>query len=178
MLTQLRRWGWLFNPITLYVVWPRSDDAHPGGLVLEVTNTPWKERHRYAVALDRCGPDGQEYIARVSKSLHVSPFLDENYEYLITLSFDEVGRTQGDDRSIELSIDVASPNDHVPIVSARLSLAMLPPSRGNLTRALATPLPTHRVSVGIHLQALRLWLKRVPFVSHPSKRGKQRQALR
>ena len=51
MLTQLRRWGWLFNPITLYVAWD-SDDVTPAGAVLEVTNTPWKERHRYAVALD------------------------------------------------------------------------------------------------------------------------------
>ena len=45
MLTQVRRWGWLFNPITVYLVWD-ADPQLPVGAVLEVTNTPWKERHR------------------------------------------------------------------------------------------------------------------------------------
>ena len=49
MLTQVRRWGWLFNPITVYVAWNLGTDG-PVALVLEVTNTPWKERHRYAAA--------------------------------------------------------------------------------------------------------------------------------
>ena len=33
------------------------------------------------------------------------------------------------------------------------------------------PLITARVAVGIYWQALRLWLKRVPFFVHPAKRS-------
>ncbi len=31
MLTQVRRWGWLFNPITLYVAWDAAGEAPVGG---------------------------------------------------------------------------------------------------------------------------------------------------
>ena len=74
MLTQVRRWGWLFNPITVFLAWDSEADD-PVGAVLEVTNTPWKERHRYPVELRPNGPGS--VTARTPKALHVSPFLDE-----------------------------------------------------------------------------------------------------
>ena len=95
MLTQVRRWGWLFNPITLYVAWNAGTDL-PVGAVLEVTNTPWKERHRYAVELvapaHRVDGDATRLGGRVRKAMHVSPFLDERYDYVIGLSTDRERR--------------------------------------------------------------------------------------
>ena len=91
MLTQVRRWGWLFNPITVYVAWDRNPDV-PVAIVLEVTNTPWRERHHYTAALQQVPHDGgNRYRARISKALHVSPFLDEEYEYLVELAPDGTG---------------------------------------------------------------------------------------
>ncbi len=167
MLTQLRRWGWLFNPITLFVVWDEHDATTPQGAVLEVTNTPWKERHRYAVPLVRT--DGV-FHARFPKTLHVSPFLDEAYDYAL--------RLQDRDDQVHFSLDVVPHEEPpttdappVPVVNTTLQLHRVPASRSSLSKSLRqTPFPTHRVSVGIHAQAARLWAKRVPFISHPDKR--------
>ncbi len=165
MLTQIRRWGWLFNPITVYVVWDADPDT-PVGAVLEVTNTPWKERRRYPIQLESIERDDRrELVGRVSKSLHVSPFLDEDHHYSVRLC-------SMDDDSLSLAIDVVPTGDDAPILETQLRVTRVPATRATLRRALvADMVPTHRVSFGIHAQALRLWLKRVPFVPHPSKRS-------
>ena len=168
MLTQVRRWGWLFNPITLYVAWDADVDV-PFGAVLEVTNTPWKERHRYAVALveaRRAEGEAARFTARARKRLHVSPFLDEELEYLIDLS-----AGLDDDATLNLAIDVVRPGTDDAVVTTRLQLDRQPASRRSLGRSLTRHVaPTHRVSAGIHVQAAQLWVKRVPFVAHPRKK--------
>jgi DUF1365 family protein len=166
MLTQLRRWGWLFNPITLYVAWDSGDET-PTGAILEVTNTPWNERHRYAVALDaadRANGETARFTARVRKVLHVSPFLDEEFDYFIGLRLDESG-------SLDLAIDVVTPETDHAVLTTRLQLDRVPASRRSLGIALRRNIaPTHGVSMRIHAQAAILWVKRVPFVAHPRKR--------
>ena len=48
LLAHLRTFGWLFNPLTVYYCWS-ADGAALDALVLEVTNTPWGERHWYVI---------------------------------------------------------------------------------------------------------------------------------
>lgn len=163
MLTQWRRWGWLFNPITVTFVWHDAHDA-PSGAVLEVTNTPWKERHQYPVALER-GADGA-FTATFDKVLHVSPFLDEDHRYVLTVRHSG-GSADG---SIGLDLDVRSRRTGQLVLATGMRLAHVPVTRRSLGAAIRTDgFPTHRVSAGIHAQAGRLW-RRVPFVPHPSKR--------
>jgi len=165
MLTQVRRWGWLFNPITVYLAWDGDLDS-PVGAVLEVTNTPWKERVRYPLALTPGADDAgnRTLTARVPKTLHVSPFLDERHDYVVAL--------RDDDREVDLSVDVVPHEAGEPILSTRLRARRQRATRPALRRALFTELaPTHRVSLGIHAQALRLWRRHVPFVPHPAKRA-------
>lgn len=161
MLTQVRRWGWLFNPITVYVAWDSDPDV-PVGAVLEVTNTPWKERHRYPVALTPPNTYGW-MTAATDKELHVSPFLDEEFRYDLRLR-GSVGR-------IELELDVVPHGHDDPTLLTAMTVDRRDANRTSLGANLrSNPFPTHRVSAGIHAQALRLWRKRVPFVPHPSKR--------
>lgn len=161
MLSQLRRWGWLFNPITFFLAWD-GDDDRPVGAVLEVTNTPWHERHRYAVALTE---EGGQWRAGFDKSLHVSPFLDEDYRYQLAIA-------DRDDR-FRAALDVVDTDDSV-VLSTLLDTARTPASRSAVREATLRPLlPTHRVTIGIHAQAVRLWRKGVPFVAHPGKRSRQ-----
>lgn len=160
MLTQLRRWGWLFNPITVYVAWDSNPDE-PVGCVLEVTNTPWKQRHRYAVRLDT-GPEGW-MTATTSKVLHVSPFLDEDFDYRL--------RLRADGGQIELGIDVVESDIGATRLQTELVVSQRTGTRRLLSRELwLGGLPTHRVSAGIHRQALALWRKGVAVVPHPAKR--------
>jgi DUF1365 family protein len=168
MLSQIRRWGWLFNPITVFVVWHDGDD--PVGVVLEVTNTPWKERTRYALLL-KPAENADGFVTTVAKAMHVSPFLDERYVYAVALS------GGGVPDSLTLSIDVIDDVDRrgsealgEPVLRTSLHVQRIPASRASLGAELRAVAPTHCVSALIHLHALRLLFKRVPFVAHPAKR--------
>ena len=50
LLTNLRYWGHCFNPISVYYCFER-DAEKPVAAVLEVTNTPWGQRHMYVVPM-------------------------------------------------------------------------------------------------------------------------------
>ncbi len=179
MLTQLRRFGWLFNPITVFLAWNAGADE-PVGAVLEVTNTPWHERHRYAVALEPSAPAGKGprlvdlphgqdastmLTARFDKALHVSPFFDQDFEYIL-------GVATGDELRIDLQL-VEQGTQHVAL-NTSLQLVRTPASRRALAKNLwSAPLSTYRVSGGIHAQAARLAAKRVPFVKHPRKTAQE-----
>ncbi|MGK2958993.1 MAG: DUF1365 domain-containing protein [Acidimicrobiales bacterium] len=161
MLSQLRRWGWLFNPVTFYFVWDGPEESisqvtRPVGVVLEVTNTPWKERIRYPLALtDR----GETLSSEFEKVMHVSPFLGMDYRYQLSI--------QDRDDRIALDIDVVDPECQLVLHTA-LRLRRQTATRGGLGRSLrSVPLATYRVSAGIHAQAARLKAKGVPFVAHP-----------
>jgi DUF1365 family protein len=178
MLTQARRWGWLFNPITIYLGWARGGETHkagdgpsqaaagsdPIGAVLEVTNTPWKERHRYALALTGDGSGaGGTLVSEFDKALHVSPFLGSDLRYRLGLGHD------GGSMTVTLDVIDGGPG---PILRTGLTVHHQPVAAPELSRALiADVLPTHRVSAGIHHQAARLWRKGVPFVAHPKRKG-------
>ena len=166
MLTQVRRWGWLFNPITVYLAWDDDPDA-PVAIVLEVTNTPWRERHHYVAALHPTPSSANaRYRARIAKVLHVSPFLDERYEYAIEVTADRRGRLT------HLGIDVVRPDTHEIVLETAIWLDPRPVTRRALGHGLRRPLvPTLRVSAAIHVQAMRLWRRGVMFVPHPSRRA-------
>lgn len=157
MLTQLRRWGWLFNPITVYLLW---DSGEPAAAVAEVTNTPWHERHHYPVVLEPTGPN--QYSTSFDKALHVSPFLGMDYRYALTVTDDEP--------ALAVRIDVCDQASE-PVVETEVRLTRRQPTRQILARTLAHDrFPTHRVSAGIHWQAAQLAAKRVPFVPHPKRK--------
>ncbi len=188
MLTQPRVWGWLFNPLTIYLAWEREGSgqsdhrtgAGPQAALLEVTNTPWKERHTYALPLE---PTGGAVEARFPKRLHVSPFLDLDLAYhlrlvwrsdhMLDLSLDTVPEPVAVDRAGAAPIDAdGQDRPPSPVVSTRLVTRLEPAGTRSARRAMTAAvrpdrLPTHRVSLGIHRQALALWRKRVPFVPHP-----------
>jgi uncharacterized protein len=163
MLSQVRRWGWLFNPITFFFVWDQPDDsptATPGpvGVILEVTNTPWKERTRYPLAFEAAGDC---LTAGFDKAMHVSPFLDMDHRYMLSV--------QDRDDRVAVDIDVVDPSGR-EILHTRLRLQRRQATRRLLGDSLRSePFPTHRVSAGIRSQAVRLWAKGVPVIRHPAK---------
>ena len=75
LLTMPRSLGVGFNPVSFYYGF--DEDGELLGLVAEVTNTPWGERHAYA--LPRGG-------GSVDKDLHVSPFMGMDHAYDVRAS--------------------------------------------------------------------------------------------
>ena len=49
-----RTFGTLFNPLVLYLHFPEGSDQ-PDSMLAEVQNTPWKEKHFYALPLEHDG---------------------------------------------------------------------------------------------------------------------------
>jgi DUF1365 family protein len=157
LLANLRTWGWLFNPISLYFCAGLAE--HPGGpavidsLVAEVENTPWHERHAYVV-----GPPGRH---RFAKELHVSPFLPPRLDYEL--------RYTAPGPQLTVGLDVLQADRR--LFAATLFLRRRPLDRAALGRILWNhPAMTHRVSAGIYAQAARLRLKGAPFFGHPAHR--------
>jgi len=160
VLTQLRTWGWLFNPITTYYCYDDTGTAVTS-IVVEVTNTPWHERTAYV--LDGTGTH------RVAKGMHVSPFLPMDVDYHVTWT------TPGEE--LHLDIEVASHGKTVFSAGLALRRSMLNRRNaiGLLVRHPAIPM---RVSLAIYRKAVALFLARVPFYRHPTRSGSPRVSAR
>ena len=151
VLTQLRTWGWLFNPITTYYCYDATGST-VATTVVEVTNTPWHERTAYV--LEGTG------IHQVAKGMHVSPFLPMGLTHRFTIG--------NPGERLTLSIDDFDGEELV--FGASMALTRHPAGRVAQGRLLwRFPFMTLRVSLGIYRQALALRRKGVPFHRHPDK---------
>jgi uncharacterized protein len=155
VLTHLRYFGYVINPISMYYCFDESGAAVEA-CVAEVTNTPWGERHCYVL------PDpiqGQNRPAPVcEKQLHVSPFMPMQMQYRWQLSVP--GET--------LSLRIENRMPGKPMFHAAMSLSRRPLTSWQLARVLLRyPLMTGRVAAGIYWQAARLWWKGATFYPHP-----------
>lgn len=159
LLTQLRHFGFVFNPVSFYYCFAEPDAAEPALVVAEVNNTPWGQRHCYVL---QPAEFSRKLTAAqpVSKVFHVSPFmnLDMVYHWYIPPP------------GPRLSVDIANCRQGRTIFDVTMQLERRPINPVNLARLLLTyPLSTFRVFSQIYWQALRLWWKRIPFVPHPAK---------
>jgi len=163
VLGHVRTWGWLFNPLTLYYCFDASG-TEVEWTVLEVTNTPWHERHCYVI-----GPPGRH---RVVKTMHVSPFLPMGAVYDV--------RYSAPASRLSVHFDVlathgvagrATLGDDGRLLTASMHLRRRPLDRRGLERLLwRSPAITARVSAGIYARAAVLAARGAPFHPHPHRR--------
>lgn len=151
LLTHLRYWGYIQNPVSFYYCFDATDTAVET-IVAEVTNTPWNERHAYVV---RHAPGGTSF----DKAFHVSPFLPMEQRYDWRFS------TPGE----RLHVHMKNHREGVRTFDATLALERAPLTGPVLARCLMRhPWMTASVVTGIYWQALRLRLRGVPFHPHPA----------
>ncbi len=158
MLTNLRYFGFAMNPITSYYCFDAEEKLRY--IVVEVTNTPWKERHAYVL---RCNPESFVQRINFEKKLHVSPFNDMQIDY--------AWRSNLPSQSIQLSL--ANWRAGKSEFEADLSLQRKEISASSLRRfILGYPFMTLKVCAAIYWQALKLYMKGVKPVKHPSASAK------
>jgi hypothetical protein len=148
VLTQPRVLGYVFNPVSFYWCY-RADDSL-ACMVAELGNTFGE---RLPEVLRGPGPHYEH-----DKRLHVSPFfgLDQSYEW----AFSQPGETFW--ARVHVREDGRKPLTAV-LQGRRREL-----TNASVARSLARyPLMPLQVTALIHRQALRLWLKRVPFHHKP-----------
>ncbi len=155
VLTHLRTFGYVFNPVTFYYCFDARDELD--AIVAEITNTPWGERHAYV--LDARGEQGTAEITwRFPKAFHVSPFhaMDVEYEWRFSAPGAELGVHM-------TNLAAGRPMFHAGFAAHRRAI-----TRAGLAWVLVRhPLHTLRLHAAIYWQAARLLLKRVPTHAHP-----------
>jgi DUF1365 family protein len=155
--TMPRVFGFVFNPVSFWFC-HRSDGALRA-VLCDVRNT-FGERHCYLLDQGAAIGNGQELAAR--KVFHVSPFCPVEGGY--RFRFSRFSRSAGQHTLACIDYDDAAG----ALLQTSVSGAARPLSDANVARAFfGYPLMTLGVVVRIHVQALRLWLRRVPFFSKP-----------
>lgn len=160
LLTHLRYFGYVFNPVSFYFCYDEGD-RHVEHIVAEITNTPWGERHCYVLGRGGAWTGGRRTRYRLEKTFHISPFMDMDilYDWRFT------------EPSSQLAIHMESLREGKRCFDATMRLARREISGPALARVLVQyPLMTATVIGAIHWQALKLWAKGVPVYDHPRKR--------
>ncbi|HXV40120.1 MAG TPA: DUF1365 domain-containing protein [Steroidobacteraceae bacterium] len=166
LLTQLRTFGFCFNPVSFYYCFD-ARDRRVEAIVAEITNTPWNERHAYVLrAADGAAPDAPLRF-RLAKAFHVSPFMPMDLDY------DWRFPTPGE----RLVVRMENRRAGHKLFDASLVLRRREITAGSLAATLARqPLASLTVLGRIYWQALRLWHKRAPFHVHPARRIPEKAA--
>ena len=154
LLANMRYFAVQMNPIVCYYCF-NEDETQLEYLVAEVTNTPWNQRHSYVLSAQ----SGQRVLRQdFAKTFHVSPFnpMDMHYSWR--------SNTPGD----RLAIHLENHNEQGRVFDATLSLSA-EPITGSALRSILWrfPLMTAKVAAAIYWQALKLFIKRIPYHPHP-----------
>lgn len=151
LLTQPRSWGISFNPVSFYFC--HDSDGVLAAIVLEVRNTPWRERFHYVLPV----LPGQPRQFSVTKAFHVSPFLPMDMQYHMRFHID----------GEHLRIHMENRREGQKIFEADLALQRQPLDATALRRhVMAFPWMSLRTLGAIYWQAMRLLLKRTPLYAH------------
>ncbi|MDA6066117.1 DUF1365 domain-containing protein [Idiomarina abyssalis] len=144
----IRTFGIFFSPVNFYFL--QQETGEFTYMLAEVSNTPWLQRHYYLVDLSEDSP-------KTTKQFHVSPFnpMDMTYHWEITPPNEN------------LKIILSAHQENKDFV-AGMKLNRQPLNRSAIYRVLrTTPFMAIKIIGGIYWQALKLFIKRVPFYGNP-----------
>ena len=143
--------GYVFNPLSVYWVYDRSDRLR--AVLYEVKNT-FGGQHAYAIAVD--GAPGSVVRQSQAKRFYVSPFIAMRGDYDFRLAEPEAA----------LSIAIVERDAGGPVLVAAQRARRVELSDATLVKAwLRHPLMTLKVILAIHFEAWRLWRKGATY--HP-----------
>src|SRR5450432_2886402 len=157
LLTHLRYLGYVFNPVSFYYCYDASGRLQ---MMMAEVNSTFGESHNYWLTAAEQRKSSSAIRYTTAKHMHVSPFMP------MQLDYDWIFTPPGE----HLVAHMNTLAQGQPSFDATLQLERRPWNRSELHGVLARyPLMTLRVIAAIHWQALKLWSKRVPVYTLPSK---------
>ena len=150
LVTFPRHFFYKFAPLSLWYGF--GPDGEMRGIIYEVNNT-FGESHAYVCAVSN---QGGEHAA--DKAFHVSPFFDVSGTYRFRL------RNPAERLGLVVDNILDGQRIHMASIKARMQPAT---TRNLLNLAFVNPLSTIGVTVGIHWQALKIWLKKAGYRRKP-----------
>ena len=164
LITHLRTMGYAFNPVSFYFCFGAGHV--PVCCVVEVMNT-YREMKPYLITRERF--DGKLFDARLLKYFYVSPFveLDDAFEFRLSIPGDRLQVHINDiNKKKEKFLVTSLVGERRTLTNARL-----------LGYMFRFPFITLKIIVAIHWQALRLYLKKVPYHKKASNQDLQREVF-
>ena len=185
LLTSLRYWGYCYNPVSFYFCY---DDNNRLCFILDdINNTPWNERHCYVhdcelseqsnsatipsqtddisndIISELSSREKNKFSFHFDKAFHVSPFMPMNlyYEWHYTIKENHI--------LIHMELFESRKPDKQLQFYANMNLKALPFNQRNAKfLPIKYPFLCGKVLLAIYWNALKLWIKKVPFYDHPN----------
>lgn len=165
VLTNLSTLGYQFNPVSFYFCYDEANK--PVCSVVEVCNT-FLEMKPYFLGTDT--RQGEAFKLNTEKYFYVSPFIDmdTNFDFDLNIPGEK----------LQLKIDDYDKAGNRFFIST-LSGVRKPLTDANLLLYfLSFPLITVKVITLIHWQAVKLWLKKIPFHKKSDQKELQKEVFR
>ena len=157
-----RVFGYVFNPVSFWFCHQRNGALR--AVLCDVSNT-FGERHLYL--LNNGMPIANDTELTAVKVFHVSPFcqVEGNYRFKFIRTIHQPDTTISERTVARIDYDDADG----PVLLTSIAGTSRLLNDHNIMRAmLRFPLMTFAIIARIHWQALKLWIKRVPFFRKPT----------
>jgi DUF1365 family protein len=162
LLTHLRMFGYVFNPVSFYYCFDEQDVCNY--VITEISNT-FGEMKLFLI--DR--KHGEQFEQHAIKYFYVSPFTDMDTEFLF--------RYRVPDNKLNIQINVNDQSGRQFFIST-LTGDWKKLSDGRLLGyVFRFPFVTLKVISGIHWQAFKLWLKKLPYHKKSEQAALQRDVI-